>query len=515
MTLKLIPLIAVTVLLQACGSNEPREASGSQALNQLGRGACPPSIVDGKGRGSTGKYRYGRSLDEKELQSLRSQELGNCQTLVNSGDKDALSTLVRYWDEQQRPRQLVGILEQYVAVGNDPQALGNSGAYLYRAYSHGGRGTSRDQDKAFKYLALAVNNGVQSLELSYARELHRRGLDKDALRYFRNVAKTSRNADDRCEARLSMAELYFSASGELENWNLGYYYWMEGLVVAKSPQWGSCAKDNFVYGERYSDETERKRFVEQRMSMMSAAQKQVIDEARSNPRKGEKFVASLSFNRPSGAPSRPDYDRTAVTVSSGWGPWQPVQASICRSAPVAYPQSWSSVFEANSEAIWTVDSHNGASRSQGSAVAIAPRELITNCHLIENPANITLRRVGWNLPATLKAADRQGDRCVLATRSDLPGYVQSGKRHQHIRVGEDVATISNPQGLETSLSRGIVAQKRARDGLQLIQTDAAISSGSSGGGLFDKFGNLVGITTFSVSTGQSLNFAIAIDEFCQ
>ena len=119
------------------------------------------------------------------------------------------------------------------------------------------------------------------------------------------------------------------------------------------------------------------------------------------------------------------------------------------------------------------------------------------------------------MPTRLKAADRKGDRCVLEVGTNLPAYVSQGRSHSTVRIGEDVAAIGNPKGLETSLSRGIVAQKRSRDGLQLIQTDAAISSGSSGGGLFDKAGNLVGITTFTVAEGQSLNFAIAIDEFCR
>ena len=99
--------------------------------------------------------------------------------------------------------------------------------------------------------------------------------------------------------------------------------------------------------------------------------------------------------------------------------------------------------------------------------------------------------------------------------NNLPTYVRRGRSYTAVKIGEDVAAIGNPKGLETSLSRGIVGQKRSRDGLRLIQTDAAISSGSSGGGLFNRSGYLVGITTFTIAEGQSLNFAIAIDEFCR
>jgi S1-C subfamily serine protease len=140
---------------------------------------------------------------------------------------------------------------------------------------------------------------------------------------------------------------------------------------------------------------------------------------------------------------------------------------------------------------------------------------VTNCHLIQLPAGVKLQRAGSAMGARVVAADREGDRCVLEPDKSLTRYVASGRSYRALPIGEDVAAIGNPKGLDTSLSRGIVGQKRERGGLTLLQTDAAISSGSSGGGLFDTAGNLVGITTFKVAAGESLNFAIAVDEFCR
>ena len=65
-------------------------------------------------------------------------------------------------------------------------------------------------------------------------------------------------------------------------------------------------------------------------------------------------------------------------------------------------------------------------------------------------------------------------------------------------------------GLELSISEGIVAQLRGGPP-PLIQTTAAISFGSSGGGLFDREGRLVGITTFGLRGGQSLNFELPVE----
>ena len=56
---------------------------------------------------------------------------------------------------------------------------------------------------------------------------------------------------------------------------------------------------------------------------------------------------------------------------------------------------------------------------------------------------------------------------------------------------------------------------RGGAGGRYLQTTAAISPGSSGGGLFDAHGNLLGITAFTMSNSQSLNFAIPAEDFWQ
>jgi S1-C subfamily serine protease len=83
---------------------------------------------------------------------------------------------------------------------------------------------------------------------------------------------------------------------------------------------------------------------------------------------------------------------------------------------------------------------------------------------------------------------------------------------KQITVGQNVFAVGNPKGLELTMSAGLVSSLRRNTAgqLVLIQTSAAISGGSSGGGLFDAQGNLVGLTTLGSVTGdaQNLNFAI-------
>jgi hypothetical protein len=80
------------------------------------------------------------------------------------------------------------------------------------------------------------------------------------------------------------------------------------------------------------------------------------------------------------------------------------------------------------------------------------------------------------------------------------------------RIGQKVYTIGDPIGLERSISEGIISGLRTNDNQTFIQTTAPISPGSSGGGLFNESGYLIGITTASIDKGQNLNFAIPIGE---
>ncbi len=77
-------------------------------------------------------------------------------------------------------------------------------------------------------------------------------------------------------------------------------------------------------------------------------------------------------------------------------------------------------------------------------------------------------------------------------------------------MGEPVYAVGAPEGLELPLSEGIVSQLRGGPP-PLIQTTVAISPGSSGGGLFNTEGELVGITTFYLKEGQNLNFALPVE----
>ena len=156
----------------------------------------------------------------------------------------------------------------------------------------------------------------------------------------------------------------------------------------------------------------------------------------------------------------------------------------------------------------TIDAQ-GKVKGQGSGVLISSGRVATNCHVIEGGASYLVGRGKQLVPATLYAEDGDKDICILDAKGITGKPVQLGKAAS-LKVGVPVYAVGAPRGLELSLSDGIVAQLRGGPP-PLIQTTAAISPGSSGGGLFDGEGRLVGLTTLYLEGGQSLNFAMPVE----
>jgi len=154
----------------------------------------------------------------------------------------------------------------------------------------------------------------------------------------------------------------------------------------------------------------------------------------------------------------------------------------------------------------------GEDVSQGSAVAISESLVLTNCHVIEDAKAIVLVSADTHYPATLRATGKVEDSCVLEVGVGL-SPISALRRYKSLKIGETVYSIGSPVGLSNTLGEGIVSGLRIHEATHYVQTSAPISSGSSGGGLFDAAGNLVGITTFHLKNTQNLNFAISAEEF--
>ena len=158
----------------------------------------------------------------------------------------------------------------------------------------------------------------------------------------------------------------------------------------------------------------------------------------------------------------------------------------------------------------------GEEIAQGSGVVVGENYVATNCHVLKSAWNIKIRQTEtdetFSMSASRARTDEERDLCLLFV-ADLanPPAAQPAQMAgaRGLEIGAEVFAIGAPNGWELSFTRGIVSQLRDIDGesAPLIQTDAAITFGSSGGGLFDENGHLVGITTRSSKDGN-FNFAM-------
>ena len=152
--------------------------------------------------------------------------------------------------------------------------------------------------------------------------------------------------------------------------------------------------------------------------------------------------------------------------------------------------------------------------------------ILTNYHVIDGVTDITVFFAdGKSYDATLVGGEEENDIAVLKIDQGNLRPVVLGDSDA-INVGEDVYAIGNPLGeLTFTFTGGYVSAKdrsvTMSDGtvMNMIQTDTAINSGNSGGPLFDKYGQVVGIVSAKLSSSSSseasvegLGFAIPIDD---
>jgi tetratricopeptide (TPR) repeat protein len=162
--------------------------------------------------------------------------------------------------------------------------------------------------------------------------------------------------------------------------------------------------------------------------------------------------------------------------------------------------------------VYVSDTH-GTAVALGSGVVVRPGAVVTNCHVVNagGPrAELAVTYAGKTFSAGIRYYDGDRDMCELSV-PNLRARPATVGNSRSLQVGQTVYAIGAPEGLELTLSQGLISGLRLIDGLRYIQTTASISPGSSGGGLFDADGRLVGFTTFHLKDGQNLNFALPVD----
>lgn len=159
---------------------------------------------------------------------------------------------------------------------------------------------------------------------------------------------------------------------------------------------------------------------------------------------------------------------------------------------------------------------NGNVLGQGSGFIISEDgAFTTNYHVIESAYNVLIQFINGKSfkEVSLISAYPYYDIAILNIEEEkelfLPVILGNS---DNIQVGEQILAIGNPYGWENTISDGLISGMREIDGFKLLQITAPISSGSSGGALFNMKGEVIGITTIGSQWGaQNLNFAIPIN----
>lgn len=136
--------------------------------------------------------------------------------------------------------------------------------------------------------------------------------------------------------------------------------------------------------------------------------------------------------------------------------------------------------------------------SQGSGVIVQPSGLIvTNNHVVQGADRVEIRTATKeSIQATVVAREESEDLAILRpVTSAGPGVTLADDAAGAPQSGTSVFAVGSPFGLQNTVTAGVVSAFRQERGQPLIQFDAPVNPGNSGGGLFDLQGRLLGIPT--------------------
>ncbi len=223
---------------------------------------------------------------------------------------------------------------------------------------------------------------------------------------------------------------------------------------------------------------------------------------------------------------KPSESQTATTPSESTQVVQTKNPSTQFTPAEIYAQNVAAVVSISNQATTNVFGQITSTASSGTGFVIsADGESLTNYHDVKNASKLTVTmNSGETYDATVIGYEEDSDVALIKINAENLATVQLGNSSA-LRVGDEVAAIGNPLGeLTNTMTVGYVSALDRyinTDGspINMMQIDAAINSGNSGGPLFDMNGNVVGITTAKYSgttnsgtTIEGIGFAIPIDD---
>ncbi|MGA2082875.1 MAG: S1C family serine protease [Holophaga sp.] len=224
------------------------------------------------------------------------------------------------------------------------------------------------------------------------------------------------------------------------------------------------------------------------------------------------WVMVRRLDLPVQAPAAPPQAASAPAPAAPQpGPVPAMPAAPTSQGPGAQP-SLEDVVRRGTSAVVEVETPKG----WGSAFFVSQDTLLTSLHVVAGASYVTLHHQGGETStAYVGDTSRDFDLAVLKAQSPRAGqaFLPMGAA-AGLQPGQEVVAIGSPLRLQNSVSRGIVSGLRRMGPVLVVQTDAALNPGNSGGPVLDRSGAVIGISTFVArgqGVGSGLSFAVAIE----
>jgi len=190
-----------------------------------------------------------------------------------------------------------------------------------------------------------------------------------------------------------------------------------------------------------------------------------------------------------------------------------IASTVCLASFVAYAQLATEVAQKAGPSVVFIKGSTGDGQVSGSGFLVSSDgKIVTNLHVIRD-----LKSGGVQLSTgeiydsfTVLAFDERKDLAIIKVAAFDAPAIELGNSNQLV-VGEALVAVGSPRGLTGTVTAGILSAVREEAGVKLLQTDAAVNPGNSGGPLLNGKAQVVGVVVAKLRASEGLNFAVPIN----